>query len=133
MDEKDRTCCARLEVPEHLVPILRRTAEEVLERACDAGGEWNDEIRDRVLDAARLVEVFDIAVLAPDRLGELARRTLEWAEPLVTPTTLDDVAAMVGRVGLARELIKLRDDARAIAEARQATARGHACRPADGA
>lgn len=120
-------------VPEHLVPILRRTAEEVLERACDAGGEWNDEIRDRVLDAARLVEVFDIAVLAPDRLGELARRTLEWAEPLVTPTTLDDVAAMVGRVGLARELIKLRDDARAIAEARQATARGHACRPADGA
>jgi hypothetical protein len=81
MDEKDRTCCARLEVPEHLVPILRRTAEEVLERACDAGDEWNDEIRDRVLDAARLVEVFDIGVLAPDRLGELAAWALEWAEP----------------------------------------------------
>jgi hypothetical protein len=101
-------------IPEPLLPVLRRAAEDELERACDTGGEWNDEIRARVLQAARAAEVFDLQTLPPATLARLADRALglPFEEPIPAPTDLEDLADFVALFGRCRELMVLRDTAR---------------------
>jgi hypothetical protein len=104
-------------IPEPLLPVLRRAAEDELERACDNGGEWNDEIRARVLQAARSAEVFDLQTLSPAALASLADRALRlpFEDPIAAPTGMEDLADFVALFGQCRDLIVLRDSARAQA------------------
>jgi hypothetical protein len=105
------------EVPDRLLPVLRHAADEALERACDNGGEWDDEIRTQVLDAARIAAVFDLALLPPAQIAELADYALKWAEPSVSmPNTTEKLGDDVTQLEIARELVKLRDRARQRAE-----------------
>jgi hypothetical protein len=67
MDDVDRTGTPTFEAPDHLLPRLRAAAEDELERACDNGGEWDEHIRARVLDAARMVETSTSRRSAPRR------------------------------------------------------------------
>jgi hypothetical protein len=113
MDDSDRTCSTSIEILDQLVAVLRTTADEGLERACDNGGEWDENIRAAVLDAARLVETFDLNNLTPTQIADLANKALKWSEPPESmPTTMEQVGDSFSRLGIARELIKLRDRAR---------------------
>jgi hypothetical protein len=105
-----------VEIPELLLPVLRQAAEDELERACDNMGNWDAEIRARVLAAAGVVEVFDLNDLSPQQIADLAVYARRYAEPsLTTPTTMDGVGEGFLRLATARELIKLRDHARRTA------------------
>jgi hypothetical protein len=104
------------EIPELLLPVLRRIADETLERACDNGGDWDDEISARVRAAARMAEAFDLAALNPRQIADLADNALRWADPSdAMPATMDDIGEGFLRLATARELIKLRDRARRAA------------------
>jgi hypothetical protein len=111
MDEKDRTGQSWLAIPGEQLALLRRVADEALERACDTGGEWDDEIRARVLDAAQAVTALHGGRLAAGHVARLASHALAWAEPPQLPTTLQQLADVVGWVGDVRALIALRDSA----------------------
>jgi hypothetical protein len=117
MDDADRTAMEPVEVPAHLLPYLREAAEDAFERACDNSGEWDDEIRTRALDAARVVEVFDVDCLTPTQIADLADRALRlpFEEQLKAPESKEDLMALVGLTGRCRELLTLRDAARARA------------------
>lgn len=107
---------ASFEIPELLLPVLRRIADETLERACDNGGDWDDEISARVRGAARVADAFDLATLNPTQIADLADNALSWGEPSQTmPTTMDDIGEGLLQLATARELIKLRDRARRAA------------------
>jgi hypothetical protein len=109
---RDRTG-STVEIPDLLLPVLRRAADDELERACDNMGNWDVEIRARVLAAARLVEVFDLNDLGPQQIADLADYALRYAESShAMPSTMDDVGEGFLQLAIARELIKLRDRAR---------------------
>jgi hypothetical protein len=116
MDNADRTGPSTFDIPDHLLGRLRAAAEDELERACDNGGEWDEHIRARVLDAARAVETFDPATLPASEIAVLADRALHLAfeERVATPRQMEDVADLVALTGVSRELIRLRDDADAV-------------------
>jgi hypothetical protein len=104
------------EIADLLLPVLRRIADETLERACDNGGDWDDEISARVRGAARMADAFDLAALSPRQIADLADNALRWAEPSQEmPATMDDIGEGFLRLATARELIKLRDRARRAA------------------
>jgi hypothetical protein len=107
-----------LAIPEQLLPVLRRAADDELERACDNGGEWNDEIRVRVLQAARAAEAFDLQALPPAELAGLADRALglPFEDPIPAPADMEDIADFVALFSQSRELIALRDAAKTQAE-----------------
>lgn len=113
MDNEDRTDPTTLDIPDHLLPRLRAAAEDELERACDNGGEWDEHIRARVLDAAHAVETFDPATLTATEIAVLADRALQLAfeERITAPRQMEDVADLVALTGVSRELIRLRDAA----------------------
>lgn len=113
MDNADRTHPTPLEIPDHLLPRLRAAAEDELEFACDNGGEWDDHTRAHVLDAARIVETFDLGTLSPAQIAALAGRALELAfeQPIAAPRQMEDIAELVALTGVSRELIRLRDAA----------------------
>lgn len=116
MDIPDRTWPAPLLVADHLVPILRDAADDALDRACDNGGEWNDEIRRRVLAAARRHELLAVGCLPPIGVAELAQAALDITDPPGEPATIREAADRLGSVGVSWQLIELRDRALALAQ-----------------
>lgn len=118
MSTPDRTWPEGFDVPEHVAELLRAAAEDELERAWEHRGEWTEEIRARLLNAARVVEVFDIGMLAPAQVAALADRArdLVFEEEVPVPEELEDLNAYVARFGVCRELIVLRDAAIARGE-----------------
>jgi hypothetical protein len=114
MDDRNSDHTDPLEVPDHLVDWLRLAAEDELERACDNGGEWDDEIRTLVLDAARVVEIFDIGCLGPAKISKLAMRAVHLL--LDSSTNMGDIPDAPTTSLVCRELIALRDAAHSRAE-----------------
>lgn len=119
MSTQDGTWPEPLSVPDHLLGRLRAAAEDRLERACDNGGEWNDEIRARVLAAARVVDAFDVAALDAEPVAELAEHAieLEFERHFAAPKSAEDLSAFVARFGICRELMAVRDAAGSRTEA----------------
>ena len=112
MDEKDRTCCGSFEIPYEVLRLLRRAADHGLELACDFGGDWDEDVRARVLHAARTIDVFRLGTPTAFQVAELADNALRWAErPREQPLTLETVGDYFVRLGELRELIKVRDRA----------------------
>jgi uncharacterized protein YbjT (DUF2867 family) len=111
MDEKNRTCCASFEIPTRCCRLLRRAADHGLELACDFG-DWDEDVRARVLNAARMVDVFYLGTPTAFRVAELADNALRWAErPREQPLTLETLGDYFVGLGELRELIKVRDRA----------------------
>lgn len=113
MDSTDRIWPECLDVPSHIIRRLRAAADDLLERACDTGGEWDDKIARRVLNAAGLVLAFDIVSLRPEQVATLAHRGVlrEIEDLLEDPMEIDDEDAVAARLGTCRELIALRNAA----------------------
>jgi acyl-homoserine lactone acylase PvdQ len=116
MDNSDRTGPGSGEIPQDLLPLLREAAEDSLERACDNGGEWNAEIRGRVLAAVDLARAFDLRTLTADVLAELADRALAWADPIFVPRTRQEVEECRRRLMVAEALVDFGARARAAAD-----------------
>jgi hypothetical protein len=111
MDKKDRTCCGGFEIPDEVLRLLRRAADHGLELACDFG-EWDEDVRARVLHAARMVDVFYLGTPSAFRVVELADNALRWREPPdERATTLEALGEHFVALGEVRELIKVRDRA----------------------
>jgi hypothetical protein len=112
MDEMDRTCCGGFEIPDEVLRLLRRAADHGLELACDFGGDWNEDVRARVLHAARMVDVFHLGTPSAFRVVELADNALGWREPPdERATTLETLGEHFVALDEVRELIKVRDRA----------------------
>jgi len=115
MDDPDRTCSTPFEIPKDVLPILRRAADYGFELAGDPMGSWDDkgEARDRLLSAARTVDLFRYGNPGARDVAELADAALRWAErPDRMPATVEDLGEHFSRLGELRELIQIRDDAR---------------------
>lgn len=111
MDEKNRTCCASFEIQDDVLLLLRRAADLGLELACDFG-DWSDDVRAQVLNAARVVDVFYLGTPSAFRVAELADNALRWAEPpRDRPTSLETLGVHFVALGESRELINVRDSA----------------------
>ncbi len=111
MDEKDRTCCGLFEIPDEVLPLLRRAADYSFELACDYG-DWDDDVRARVLIAARTVDTFYLGTPSALQVAELADNALAWREPPSDrPCTLDALDKHLVALGEVRELIEVRDRA----------------------
>lgn len=79
MSDTGRTWPECLDVPEHVFARLQATADDELERACDTGGEWDEEKRARVLNAAHTVEALEsigLSALPPAQVAALAERAI---------------------------------------------------------
>jgi hypothetical protein len=112
MDNTDRTRSTAFEIPDDVLPLLRRAADLGLELACDTGGDWNADTHARVLNAARTVDVFYLGTPSAFRVVELADNALRWLEPRTDrPTTLDALGKHFAALGEVRELINVRDRA----------------------
>jgi hypothetical protein len=83
MDEKDRTCCGLFEIPDEVLRLLRRAADHDLELACDFG-DRDEDVRARVLIAARMVDTFSLGEPSAPQVAELADNALAWREPRPT-------------------------------------------------
>jgi hypothetical protein len=82
-----------------------------LELACDFG-DWDEDVRAQVLNAARMVDVFHLGRPSALRVAELADNALRWNEPrLDRPTTMEALGEHFVELGEVRELIKVRDRA----------------------
>jgi hypothetical protein len=118
MSDTDRTWPECPDVPEHVFARLQATAEDDLERACDTGGQWNEEIRARVLNAAhhrRGDGEPRSLCLAPAHVAALAERAirLPFEDGVSAPKRMEDISNSVALTGMSRELIALRDAATA--------------------
>jgi len=112
MDDAERICSTQFEIPDEVLRLLRRAADLGLELACDIGGTWDEDARARVLNAARMVDVFYLGTPSAFRVVELADNALRWTEPRSDrPTTLDALGEHFVALGETRELIKVRDRA----------------------
>jgi hypothetical protein len=112
MDDADRTTSTAFEIPAELRGVLQRAADAALERACEHS-DWDDSIRDRVLEAARLRMVFRFDQAGVADVATLADNAIAWTElPGATPTTLEALDDLYDSLSTVRELIVLRDDAR---------------------
>lgn len=112
MDDAERICSTPFEIPDDVLRLLRRAADLGLELACDIGGVWNEDVRARVLNAARMVDVFSLGTPSAFRIVELADNALRWNEPRSDrPTTLDALGEHFVALGEVRELINVRDRA----------------------
>jgi hypothetical protein len=114
MDTPDRTCSTPFEIPDDVLSILRRAADYGFELAGDPMGSWdeNGNARARLLNAARMVDLFSFDKPDAHHVAELADAALRWAErPDSMPTTLEDLSEHSARLGELAELIKIRDAA----------------------
>jgi hypothetical protein len=86
MDDADRTCPERFEIPPEVLPMLQRAADAYLESANDNGGDWDNEIRANLLSAARLYDVFHFGAPNATQVAFLAdwamRRGTEWPDEM---------------------------------------------------
>jgi hypothetical protein len=111
MDEMDRTCSVAFEIPDETLRLLRRAADHGLELACDFG-DWDEDVRAEVLNAARMVDVFHLGRPSALRVFELADNAVRWTEPRTDrPTTLEALGDHFMALGELRELITIRDRA----------------------
>jgi hypothetical protein len=114
MDTTDRTCSTPFEIAGDVLSILRRAADYGFELAGDPMGSWDDNgnARARLLNAARMVDLFSFGMPEAHHVAELADGALRWAErPDSMPTTLEDLGEHSARLGELAELIKIRDAA----------------------
>lgn len=112
MDDSDRICSTPFETSDEELRLLRRAADLGLELTCDFGGDWNADVRARVLNAARMVDVFHLGTPSAFRVVELADNALRWIEPRTDrPTTIEALDAHFAALGERRELINVRDRA----------------------
>jgi hypothetical protein len=114
MDTTDRTCSTPFEVPDDVLSILRRAADYGFELAGDPMGSWDDNgnARARLLNAARMVDLFSFGKPDAHHVAELADAALRWAErPDSMPTTLEALGGHSARLGELAALIRIRDDA----------------------
>jgi hypothetical protein len=99
-------------IPSHLVPWLRAAADYELELACDAGGEWSPEIRDRVLTAAWSIGAIEAGVITSFMIDHLTTRALQRTDAPPWPSGLPEPDARRVEHDLVSELLALRDEAR---------------------
>jgi hypothetical protein len=95
-------------IAEHLTPSIYEAVEAKLERACD--NAWDDTMRIRVLEAARLWEGFMAKTLTPQQIAEVALLAVQWIQPH-WPTDLEGIDQAEKLLAEARELIELHDRA----------------------
>lgn len=111
MDDKNRTCCGGFEIPDEVLRLLRRAADHGLELAGDLG-DWKEDVRARVLVAARTVDAFYLGRPSAVQVAELADNALAWREPPTDrPATLEALDKQLVALGEVRELIEVRDRA----------------------
>ena len=101
-----------VDIPMHLLPLLQVAADDQLELACDIGGDWTPEIRDRILRAARVVDELDSGSPTPSVIEHLAARVQVADEPPMWPSTIAEATTMLRQVGAMRQLMVLRAKAR---------------------
>jgi hypothetical protein len=114
MDTPDRTCSIPFEIPDDVLSILRRAADYGFELAGDPMGSWDDSGNDRarLLNAARMVDLFSFGTPSAYHVAELADAALRRAErPDSMPTPLEALGEHSARLGELAELIKIRDAA----------------------
>lgn len=113
MDNADRTCPERFEIPPEVLPTLQRAADAYLEWANDNDGRWNNEHRAKVLSAARLYDVFHNGAPNATQVAFLAdwalRKGVEWPEEM--PTSVAQTRSAYELVDRLRELVVIRDAA----------------------
>lgn len=114
MDKTDRTCSTPFEIPDDALRILRRAADYGFERIGDPMGSWDESgnARARLLNAARMVDLFSFGNPEAHHVAELADAALRWAErPDSMPKTIEELGEHFSRLGELRALINLRDNA----------------------
>jgi hypothetical protein len=99
-------------IPSHLVPWLRAAAHYELELACDAGGEWSPQVRDRVLTAAWSIGAIEAGVITSFMIEHLTTRAMERKDAPPWPPGLPEPEARRIERDLVGELRALRDEAR---------------------
>jgi hypothetical protein len=105
MDTTDRTCSTPFEIPDDVLSILRRAADYGFELAGDPMGSWDDNgnARARLLNAARMVDLFSFGKPEAHHVAELADAALRWAErPDSMPATLEALSEHVARLASSR-------------------------------
>jgi len=111
MDNTDRTCSTPFEIPDDVLRLLRHAADLGLEKACDFG-DYDDDVRARVLNAARAVDLFYLGTPNARQVAEMADNALMWQEPPKNmPTRIDALTVYFSQLGKLRALIKVRDQA----------------------
>jgi hypothetical protein len=99
-------------IPAHLLPWLRAAADYELELACDTGGEWSEEIRDRVVRAARSIDALEIGLITGHTIEALTGRAITGRDLPFRPADLPEADAHHAHLDAIRELIALRAEAR---------------------
>lgn len=111
MDDQDRTRSTAFEIPSDVLSLLRRAADLGLEKACDFG-DWDDDVRAQVLNAARAVDLFYLGTPGARQVAEMADNALLWQEPPENrPTRIDALSVYFSQLGKIRALIDIRDQA----------------------
>lgn len=113
MDDADRICPERFDIPPEVLPILQRAADAYLESANDNDGRWTNEHRANLLSAARLYDAFHFGTPDATQVAFLAdwamRKGVEWPDEM--PASAEAVQRAFALVESLRELAAIRDAA----------------------
>jgi hypothetical protein len=101
-----------LVIPEYLVFAFEDWISELFRRALDTGDEV--EGRAAAINVVHLQDAFVAGSLTPAQLAELAEGAAHWMEPR-WPSNPGDADTVARLLDVSRELLELRDRARAIA------------------
>jgi hypothetical protein len=94
-------------IPEHLLGLLRDTAERNLERACDQA--FAPDMIDAVVDAVHVLDAFAGGTLPRETALALIPGAIEFEEPGRLPHTVVAIEEIENHLNVVRELIALRD------------------------
>jgi hypothetical protein len=100
-----------LAIPEHLVFAFDEWTTELITQACDSHSTEDSEA---VSDGVHLRDAFLARSLTPAQLAKLAEGAAEWMEPR-WPKEPDQAEEVERLLGVARDLLELRDRALAVA------------------
>jgi hypothetical protein len=89
MDDADRTCPERFEVPPQVLALLQCAADASLEWANDNGGDSDNEIGAKLLSTVRLYDVLHVGTPSTTQVAFLAdwamRKGAEWPDEMPAP------------------------------------------------
>jgi hypothetical protein len=122
MDTSDRTesQVPPVAIPGHLVFAFEEWIAELIREACDSAD--SPQTQEEVIDAVHIRDGFVAGSLAPAQIAALADGAADWLQPR-WPKDPQGAGEVERLAAVARELLELRDHARAVAANTTSTAR----------